>query len=156
MLRPTDAGCEPQYLPRATEEHCGAHPFEKHEALRDWRPSRHRHSPVRAGSRGGPSETVHRFRGPARPWGALRFPQGLLFWVICSSGPVRLVAASPLRALARLAIAYSRVDTGRTPSAVLSSSNFPASHFGSEHGLIARSYQAISSPPLGRPAVVRR
>src|SRR5436305_1804059 len=32
----------------------------------------------------------------------------------------------------RPAIAYSRVGTGRTPSAVPSSSNFPASHLGSE------------------------
>jgi hypothetical protein len=30
-----------------------------------------------------------------------------------------------------------RVGTGRTPSAVPSSSNFPASHLGSELGLIA-------------------
>jgi hypothetical protein len=49
------------------------------------------------------------------------------------------------------AIAYSRVDTGRTPSAVPSSSNFPASHLGSQLGLIAHSYRAFSSPPLGRP-----
>ena len=36
------------------------------------------------------------------------------------------------------AIAYSRVGTG-IPSAVPSSSNFPASHSGLEHGLIAQS-----------------
>src|SRR5262249_36993067 len=48
-------------------------------------------------------------------------------------------------------IAYSRVDTGRNPSAVPSSSNFPASHLGSQLGLIAQSYRAFSSPPLGRP-----
>src|SRR5262245_31995487 len=44
-------------------------------------------------------------------------------------------------------IAYSTVDTGRTPSAVPSSSNFPPS-LGSEPGLIAQSYRAFSSPPL--------
>ena len=43
----------------------------------------------------------------------------------------------------RPAIAYSRVGTGRTPSAVPSSSNFPASHLGSELGLIAQSYRAF-------------
>jgi hypothetical protein len=47
--------------------------------------------------------------------------------------------------------AYSRVDTGRNPSAVPSSSNFPASHLGSQLGVIAQSYRAFSSPPLGRP-----
>ena len=46
------------------------------------------------------------------------------------------------------AISYSKVDTGRSPSAVPSSSNFPPSHFGSEPGLIAQSYRAFSSPPL--------
>src|SRR5262244_462332 len=51
------------------------------------------------------------------------------------------------------AIAYSRLGTGRTPSAMPSSSNFPASHLrGSELGLIAQSYRALSSPPLGRGA----
>ena len=30
MVRLADASCEPQYLPRATEEDRGAHPFEKH------------------------------------------------------------------------------------------------------------------------------
>src|SRR5262249_20835574 len=49
----------------------------------------------------------------------------------------------------RPAIAYSRVGTGRTPSAVPSSSNPPASHSYSELGLIAQSYRAFSSPPLG-------
>jgi hypothetical protein len=49
------------------------------------------------------------------------------------------------------AIAYSRVGTGRTPSAVPSSSNFPASRLGSELGLIAQSCRAFSSPPRGRP-----
>jgi hypothetical protein len=44
------------------------------------------------------------------------------------------------------AIAYSRVGTGWIPSAVPSSSNFPASHLGSELGLIAQSYRAFSSP----------
>ena|ERR671936_1166606 len=53
------------------------------------------------------------------------------------------------RASAGLAIAYSRVGTGRTPSAVPSSSNFPASHWASEPGLIAQSCRAFSSP-LGR------
>ena len=37
------------------------------------------------------------------------------------------------------AIAYSRVGTGRIPSTVPSNSNFPASHSGLEHGLIAQS-----------------
>jgi len=44
------------------------------------------------------------------------------------------------------AIVYNRIGTG-TPSAVPSSSNFPASSFGL--GLIAQSYRAFSSPPLG-------
>jgi hypothetical protein len=44
----------------------------------------------------------------------------------------------------RPAIAYSKVGTGRTPSAVPSSSKFPVSHLGSECGLIARSYRAFS------------
>src|SRR5262249_54342959 len=53
----------------------------------------------------------------------------------------------------RPAIAYSRLGTGRTPSAMPSSSNFPASHLrSSELGLIAQSYRAFSSPPLGRGA----
>jgi hypothetical protein len=43
-----------------------------------------------------------------------------------------------------LAIAYSRVGTGRTPSAVPSSSNLQASHLGSEPGLIAQSCRAFS------------
>jgi hypothetical protein len=43
----------------------------------------------------------------------------------------------------RPAIAYSRGGTGRTPSAVPSSSNFPASHLGSELGLIAQSCRAF-------------
>jgi hypothetical protein len=42
------------------------------------------------------------------------------------------------------AIAYSRVGTGRTPSVVPSNSNFPASHLGSEPGLVAQSYRAFS------------
>src|SRR5262244_840452 len=54
------------------------------------------------------------------------------------------------------AIAYSRLGTGRTPSAVPSSSNFPASHLGSELGLIVQSYRAFSSPPLGRPTRLSR
>jgi hypothetical protein len=36
------------------------------------------------------------------------------------------------------AIVYSRVDTSLIPSAMPSSSNFPASHSGLEHGLIAQ------------------
>jgi hypothetical protein len=48
-------------------------------------------------------------------------------------GGARPVAAS------RPAIAYSRVDTGGSRSAVPSSSNFPVSHSGLEHGLIAQS-----------------
>jgi hypothetical protein len=54
-----------------------------------------------------------------------------------------------LTSACRPAIAYSRVDTGWTPSAVPSSSNFPASHLGSTLGLIAQSYRTFSSPPLG-------
>jgi hypothetical protein len=46
----------------------------------------------------------------------------------------------------RPAIAYSRVGTARTLSAVPSSSNSLDSHLGSEFGLIARSYRAFSSP----------
>jgi len=46
----------------------------------------------------------------------------------------------------RPAIAYNRGGTARTLSAVPSSSNFPASHLGSEFGPIARSYRAFSSP----------
>src|SRR5262245_65897634 len=63
----------------------------------------------------------------------------------CRGGGVRPVAASPP------AIAYSRVDTGPIPSAEPSSSNFPASHSGLEHCLIAQSYRPFSCPPLGRP-----
>ena len=53
----------------------------------------------------------------------------------------------------RLAIACSRVGTGRTPSAVLSSSNFPASHLGSELGPRWPTYRT-----LGRvcPALAHR
>jgi hypothetical protein len=58
--------------------------------------------------------------------------------------------AALLTSACQPAIAYSRVGTGRTPSAMPSSSNFPASHLGSD-GLIAQSYRAFSSPPLGRP-----
>jgi hypothetical protein len=48
----------------------------------------------------------------------------------------------------RPAISYSRGRTGRTPSAVPSSSNFPACHLTSELGLIGRPYQPFpSSPP---------
>jgi hypothetical protein len=43
------------------------------------------------------------------------------------------------------AIANSRGGTGRTPSAVPSSSNFPASHLGSEPALTAQSCRAFSS-----------
>jgi hypothetical protein len=57
----------------------------------------------------------------------------------------------------RPAIVYSRVGTGRTLSAVPSSSNFPASHLGgSKLGLIAPSYRAFSSLPLGRPTLWMR
>ena len=42
----------------------------------------------------------------------------------------------------RPAIACSGVDRGLTPSAVPSSSNFPASHSGLKHCLVARSYWA--------------
>jgi len=54
------------------------------------------------------------------------------------------------------AIAYNRRGTGRTRSAVPSSSNFPASHLGSELGLIAQSYRAFSSPPFSRPTRLPR
>src|SRR5262245_22059920 len=69
----------------------------------------------------------------------------------CSSGSL---TPSPRSSRPRRpTIAYSRVGTGRTPSAVPSSSNFPASHLrSSELGLIAQSYRAFSSPPLGRGA----
>src|SRR5262249_32105463 len=43
------------------------------------------------------------------------------------------------------AIAYSRVGTDRTPSAVPSSSNFPTAHLDSEPGLIAQFYRPFSS-----------
>ena len=42
------------------------------------------------------------------------------------------------------AIAYSRVGTGRTPSEVLSSSNFPTSHLGLELPLTAQSHRPFS------------
>jgi hypothetical protein len=61
--------------------------------------------------------------------------------------PSRFAAARRCFAYERQpAIAYSRVGTARTLPAVPSSSNFPASHLGSEFGLIARSYRAFSSP----------
>jgi hypothetical protein len=41
------------------------------------------------------------------------------------------------------AIAYSRVDTSRTLSAVPSSSNFPASYSGLASGLVAQSYRTF-------------
>jgi hypothetical protein len=47
-------------------------------------------------------------------------------------GGLALRSAALLTRACPPAIAYSRVDTGRTPSAVPSSSNFPASHSGSE------------------------
>src|SRR5262249_46934359 len=64
--------------------------------------------------------------------------------------------AALLTSACRPATAYSRVGTDRTPSAVPSSSNFPASHLGSELGLIVQSYRAFSSPPLGRPTRLSR
>jgi hypothetical protein len=54
-----------------------------------------------------------------------------------------------LTSACRPTIAYSRVGTGRTPSAVPSSSNFPACHLGLEPILIAQSYRSSSSPPFG-------
>jgi hypothetical protein len=51
--------------------------------------------------------------------------------------------ATLLTSACRPAIACSRVDRGLTPSAVLSSSNFPAAHLGSELDLIAQSYRAF-------------
>jgi hypothetical protein len=60
-----------------------------------------------------------------------------------------------LTSACRPAIAYSRVGTGRTPSAVPSSNNFPASHLGLALGLIAQSCRAFSSPPLGPCAIAR-
>jgi hypothetical protein len=59
--------------------------------------------------------------------------------------------AALLTSACRLAFAYNRVGRGRTPSAVPSSSNSPASHLSSELGLIAQFYPAFPSPPLGRP-----
>jgi hypothetical protein len=61
------------------------------------------------------------------------------------------------------AIAYSRVDTGRTPSAAPSSSKFPASHSGLALGLIARFYRAFfdlrywaTSTTLGTDVVAKQ
>src|SRR5215468_1866550 len=68
----------------------------------------------------------------------------------------RITGAGRIGVPCRPAIAYSRVDTGRNPSAVPSNSNFPAAHLGSQLGLIARSYRAFSSPPLGRPTRLPR
>src|SRR5215468_11183345 len=62
----------------------------------------------------------------------------------------RITGAGRIGVPCRPAIAYSRVDTGRNPSAVPSNSNFPASHLGSQLSLIAQCYRAFSSPPLGR------
>src|SRR6478672_10438097 len=63
-------------------------------------------------------------------------------------------SARPLLTSAgRPAIAYSRVRTSGTPSAVPSSSNVPASHLGSELALIAQSCRAFSSLPLARQIV---
>jgi hypothetical protein len=59
----------------------------------------------------------------------------------------RITGAGRIGVSGRPAIAYSRVDTGRNPSAGPSNSNFPASHLDSV-GLIAQSYRAFSSPPL--------
>jgi hypothetical protein len=68
----------------------------------------------------------------------------------CSSAPK--ICSLNCRGGARpQAISYSRVDTGRNPSAVPSSSKFPASHSRLGHGLIAQSYRPFSSSPLGRP-----
>ena len=58
----------------------------------------------------------------------------------------RITGAERIGVFCRPAIAYSRVDTGRNPSAVQSNSNFPASHLGSQLGLI-QSYRAFASPP---------
>ena len=63
----------------------------------------------------------------------------------------RITGTGRIGVSCRPPIAYSRVDTGRNPSAVPSNSNFPASHLGSQLGLIAQSYRAFSSPPRGRP-----
>ena len=57
----------------------------------------------------------------------------------------RITGAGRIGVSGRPAIAYSRVDTGRNPSAGPSNSNFPASHLDSV-GLIAQSYRAFSSP----------
>jgi hypothetical protein len=51
----------------------------------------------------------------------------------------------------RLATAYSRVCTSRTPSAVRSSSNLPGSYLTSELGPIAPSYRPLSSSHLHTP-----
>ena len=66
----------------------------------------------------------------------------------------RITGTGRIGGSCRPPIAYSRVDTGRNPSAVPSNSNFPASHLGSQLGLIAQSYRAFSSPPLGRPTPI--
>jgi hypothetical protein len=68
------------------------------------------------------------------------FPTRFPLCVMTSPGP-----SDRIRRVGALwpAIAYSKVSTGRTPSAVPSSSNFPASHLGSEPGLIVQSYRAF-------------
>jgi hypothetical protein len=59
----------------------------------------------------------------------------------CDAWAVLALRSAPYARLP--AIAYSRVDTGRTPSAVPSSSKFLAFHLRSELGPIAQSYRAF-------------
>src|SRR5215471_9986342 len=83
-----------------------------------------------------------------------RQPAKAYLAIVCRKRRQR--GAALLTSACRPAIAYSRVGTGRTPSAVPSSSNFPASHLGSKLGLVAQSYRASSSPPLGPTYTIAR
>jgi hypothetical protein len=58
-----------------------------------------------------------------------------------------LKLSDEISSLPRTAIAYSRVDMGRNPSAVPSSSKFLAFHLGSELGPIAQSYRPFFISP---------
>jgi hypothetical protein len=77
-------------------------------------------------------------------WSALAGGDGA-GWASSTSKPQQTTAARGRFPYERCrpAIVYSRVSTGRTPSPVPSSSNFPASHLGSELGLIAQSCRAF-------------
>jgi hypothetical protein len=83
-------------------------------------------------------------------WSALvaTAPPGDPLGISSTSKPQQTTAARGRFAYERHwpAIAYSRVGTGRTPSAVPSSSNFPASHLGwSSVGLVSL-VERFSSP----------